>query len=54
MIITDSSYFLQSGDKMNFILTIWEEMLKGNFSFAILIVGIIQCGLMIWNGKKKK
>ena len=26
---------------MNFILTIWEEMLKGNFSFAILIVGII-------------
>lgn len=27
---------------MRFLKTIWDEMRKGNFSFAILIIGIIQ------------
>jgi len=36
---------------MNFIKTIIEEMANGNFSFAILIVGIAQFFAMI---KKKK
>lgn len=30
------------------------EMFKGNYSFAILIVGIIQCILMIIYGERKK
>ena len=32
---------------MTFFKTIYEEMLRGNFSFAILIVGAIQVVLMI-------
>lgn len=36
---------------MNFIKTIIEEMANGNFSFAILIVGIAQLFAMI---KKKR
>ena len=38
---------------MTFLQTIWEEMTKGNFSFAILIVGIIQVVLMIAERKNK-
>lgn len=35
--------------------TIINEMFKGNYSFAILVVGIIQCVLMIiYGGRKKK
>lgn len=34
--------------------TIISEMFKGNYSFAILIVGIIQCILMIIYGERKK
>lgn len=30
------------------------EMARGNFSFLILIVGIIQCFLMIRNTRKNK
>lgn len=30
------------------------EMSRGNFSFLILIVGIIQCFLMIRNTRKNK
>lgn len=33
--------------------TIINEMFKGNYSFAILVVGVIQCILMIIYGKKK-
>lgn len=33
--------------KMNFIKTILEEMANGNFSFAILIIGIAQLFAMI-------
>lgn len=33
---------------------IWTEMLKGNFSFAILVVGIIQIVVMIQTRKKKR
>ncbi len=36
---------------MNFIKTIFEEMAQGNFSFAILIVGIAQIFAMIRNKK---
>ena len=32
---------------IEFLCTIWDEMMKGNFSFAILIVGIIQCILAV-------
>ena len=28
-------------------------MLEGNFSFAILLVGIAQLGAMLWNNKKR-
>lgn len=38
---------------MNWFIIIWTEMLIGNFSFAILIVGIIQAILMILNYKPK-
>lgn len=34
---------------MNFFSTIKDEMKKGNFSFLILVVGIIQIFLMILN-----
>ena len=36
------------------IKVIIDEMLKGNFSFLILIVGILQLIAMIRNGKKGK
>ena len=36
---------------MTFIKTIFEEMAQGNFSFAILIVGIAQIFAML-RGKK--
>lgn len=39
---------------MDFFQTIYTEMLKGNFSFAILIIGIIQIVLMIVNLQKHK
>lgn len=32
---------------MKFIYTIWSEMLKGNFSFPILIFGILQFIVMV-------
>lgn len=38
---------------MTFIQTIWQEMGKGNFSFAILIVGMIQVVLMIAERRRK-
>jgi len=38
---------------MSFIQTIWQEMGKGNFSFAILIVGIAQVALMIAERRNK-
>lgn len=34
---------------MDFFQTIWYEMVKGNFSFAILIVGIVQIVIMLIN-----
>lgn len=39
---------------MEFINTIFNEMIKGNFSFAILIVGIAQLVVMIINMRKKR
>ena len=39
---------------MEFINTIINEMIKGNFSFAILIVGIAQLVVMIINMRKKR
>ena len=39
---------------MSFIKTIINEMLQGNFSFLILIVGILQLIVMIVKKKKKK
>lgn len=32
--------------------TIWTEMTKGNFSFLILVVGIIQVILMVRSRKR--
>lgn len=34
---------------MEFWNTVFEEMTKGNFSFAILIVGVVQLVVMIIN-----
>ena len=34
--------------------TIYEEMLKGNFSFSILLVGVLQLVFIILNGKSGK
>ena len=34
------------------IETIIDEMQKGNFSFLILVVGVIQVGVMIWKKRK--
>lgn len=39
---------------MEFIKTIVSEMTKGNFSFLILIVGLLQLLVMIKKTKKKK
>lgn len=39
---------------MSFIKVIINEMLKGNFSFLILIVGLLQLIVMIKKGKKEK
>lgn len=39
---------------IGFFETIYTEMTKGNFSFAILIVGIVQVLLMIVAGRRKK
>lgn len=39
---------------MNFIKTIINEMLQGNFSFLILIVGILQLIVMIVKKRRKK
>ena len=39
---------------MSFIKVIIDEMLKGNFSFLILIVGLLQLIVMIRKGKKEK
>lgn len=39
---------------MSFIKTIINEMLQGNFSFLILIVGILQLVVMCKKGRKKK
>ena len=36
---------------LEFIGTIWDEALKGNFSFFILIVGIIQIFIMSYKKK---
>lgn len=36
------------------IETICSEMGKGNFSFLILVVGVLQLVVMIWNGRKGK
>ena len=34
-------------------MIIVEEMTRGNFSFLILVVGIIQILVMIWTRRKK-
>ena len=34
------------------IETIFDEMRKGNFSFLILVVGIVQVWVMIWKKRK--
>lgn len=34
------------------IETIIDEMHRGNFSFLILVVGVIQVGVMIWKKRK--
>ena len=34
------------------IETIIDEMRRGNFSFLILVVGVIQVGVMIWRKRK--
>lgn len=39
---------------IEFIKTIFTEMLDGNFSLAILIVGVAQLVAMIRNGRKRK
>ena len=39
---------------MGFIETIINQMLLGNFSFAILLVGVAQLVVMIINLRKKK
>ena len=39
---------------MSFVKVIIDEMLKGNFSFLILIVGLLQLVVMIRKGKKDK
>lgn len=44
------NFFKEMGKIMKFILTIFQEMLQGNFSFLILVVGIAQLIVMI---KKK-
>lgn len=31
---------------------ILEEMTRGNFSFLILVVGIVQVVVMIWKGRR--
>lgn len=32
---------------MQFFVTIWNEMCSGNFSLAILVIGIIQLWVML-------
>ena len=39
---------------MNWIKVIISEMLKGNFSFLILIIGILQLVVMCKKGRKEK
>lgn len=39
---------------MEFWNTVFEEMTKGNFSFAILVVGMAQLVVMIINVCKKR
>jgi type IV secretory pathway VirB2 component (pilin) len=39
---------------IEFFKVIWQEMIAGNFSFAILVVGIIGVVIMIKNGRKDK
>ena len=39
---------------MKWIQTIWTEMVKGNFSFLILVVGVLQIFLMINQNHIKK
>lgn len=34
------------------IETIIDEMHRGNFSFLILVVGVIQVGVIIWRRRK--
>ena len=38
---------------MEFLNTVMVEMTKGNFSFAILVVGILQLVVMLRKKKKK-
>lgn len=39
---------------MSFVKVIINEMLKGNFSFLILIVGLLQLVVMVKKGKKER
>ena len=39
---------------MSFVKVIIDEMLKGNFSFLILIVGLLQLVVMIRKGRKER
>lgn len=45
---------MKEGGHGPMIQNIINEMVKGNFSFAILVVGILQLIVMIKNGRKKK
>ena len=46
-------YFFYSGEVMDFLKILFNEMTRGNFSFAILIVGIAQFVIMLINFYKK-
>ena len=39
---------------MEFVINVIDEMSKGNFSFLIFIVGVLQLVVMIRNGRRKR
>jgi len=47
-------YIFYNGEEMDFLKTLLSEMGEGNFSFAILVVGIAQFVIMLINLYKKK
>lgn len=51
----DEKQFIRHGRKQkNMIQTIIDEMIKGNFSFAILVVGTAQLIVMLVNSRRNK